>query len=217
MLYISCGVYAGYRDENIAFELMEQGKLEEFKKAIVADPQLPFSIADDFSLLGSALQEKKYDFAKFLIDRGVLYFHYRLGRNPLNWAAHSGSFDMVKYIVARIDKKYLNIYRYRLGGRGELPLGESVDYPNIVEFLLSAGAIPEKKDQTGRNALSYAVRISDNKNFVWSSERKKSTFLILNACKDKKKIIQDIDTLGNNAFHYACMYSNIEFVDYKYF
>ena len=213
MFCISCGVQAGFIGHDIAYILMKQGELENFKEVIVSNPKLAFSGL----LCQIAFDEKKYEYAKFLIDRGVLQYSYKKGYNPLNWAGHSGNLDMVKYIVNRIDKKYLNIPGYSPAPShldGELPLGASIEHSDIVEYLLNAGAIPEKKDLNGRNALFYAIGILWSPNFIWTPEMKKSTFLILNACKDKKKLIQDFDSSGNNVFHFACKHGNTEFIDY---
>ena len=211
ILCFSCGVKASDLDENIAYRLMEQGKLEEFKKVIIADPQLVFTKKSYSSLLKRAFYLRKYDYIKFLIDRGALDFHYKAGDNPIVWAVYTGDLDIVKYILARSDKIYLN------KAPGALPLNTAVAYPNIVEFLLKAGANPEINDD---NALDYVMGamygcVIDNGLFPISEykEYKKSGILIFNALKDKKKYMKE-RKVGFNFFTYGCIANDIEFVDY---
>ncbi len=192
------------------YKLIKQNKWNELKAKIEKNSKFAFSRISKIPILQLSISAKEDDFTKFLIEKGALGFEYKAGNNPLCWAAQHSNADIMKLILSKSDKKYINT----LDGQLYAPLHYAVgNNAKIVQLLLDAGALSDKKDQKGRTALYYSV-MNVNNNLVWSLDYQKSAFLMLKACKDKKKLIAKADNNGNNSFHIAARRNNITFIKY---
>ena len=194
------------------FKLIDDNKISELKRVIEGNPNLLFPTkVNEISLLYHAFSVKNNEAVKLLADKGALQIEYNHGNNPLCWAAMYGDVEIVKLVLSKSDKKYVNTM-----WRGLYPIHYgAMNNPEIVDLLVKSGARLDVKDPRGNIPLYYLVRLSPNGG-SWAEKDKKSTSLILNAAKDKKKLISIENNAGYNVFHCACQYcgNNPDFIKY---
>ena len=194
------------------YKLIDDNKISELKRVIDENPNVIFPTkVSAISLLYHAFSEKNNEAAKLLIEKGALQLEHKHGNNPLCFAAMYGDVEIVKFVLSKSDEKYVNTMYL-----GLYPLHYAVlNNPKIVDLLIKSGARLGVKGVRGNTPLHYLVRLSPHGG-SWAEKDKKSTSLILNAAKDKKKLISIENNAGYNVFHCACQYSgnNFDFVKY---
>jgi len=196
------------------YKLIKNNKLTEFKRIINENPNMIGPTTKyKTSLLHHSISAKNYEATNFLIKKGALEIERRNGNNPLCWAILVGNIDIFKLIINNSNRKFINMKdAWRMS---PLLLASGYAQSNILALLIKNGALLNIKDYSGRTPLHWAVLTSGiGGNYSWGKERKRCANIILNAAKDKKKLILEEDNNGYNVFHAACRYNNIDFVKY---
>jgi ankyrin repeat protein len=169
---------------------------------------------------------------KLLIENGynvngvkTKYYH---GQTPLMWACFCGKLDAVKILVeagADVNQKEKN---------GETAIISAMqsgpdDHPEIVEYLLDHGAVPDSSSQFGHTVLLYAVEgghlsiikklIEKGANIEQTDKYSRQTPLISAAYKEKTDVVKlllesganihAVDSRGNTAFLHAAWKGNL--------
>ena len=95
---------------------------------------------------------------EFLLERGGTLDHHRNGWGPLNYAAHHGKKNMVRYLLDQgVDPNRVWDPKKK---RMSLPIHSAafMGHLDIVIMLLNAGAIAEARDGEGNTALDFILQ-----------------------------------------------------------
>ena len=99
-----------------------------------------------------AVQAKKTDIARLLLDHGAGFELKDYGETPLTVAARSGNASAVELFIER----GTNIEPKDKDGRSPLSRAESAE---VARLLINAGANVNSKDRNGRSPLSWTTRL----------------------------------------------------------
>jgi ankyrin repeat protein len=208
LVFACCDAIAGDNsDIDHCEKLIDDNRISEFKRIINENPgMIRPTTKYRISLLYYSIIGNNNEVVRFLMEKGALRVESQYGNNPLCWMVWDDNIDALKSALAKSGGAYVNmIDKNTAGPSAPLHLAAYRGDVDMAALLIKNGAVLNIKNDIGETPLHYAAH---------DKTSNPCAILILNAARDKKKLILEEDDNGYNAFHCACKYNNIDFVKY---
>lgn len=161
-------------------------------------------------------------------DAALPSSHEEKSVNALQEAVKVNHYDLVETLLKRYPADSLNAQR-----QTPLMMAAVMNNVRIMELLLDRGALPDRQDIHGKNALHHAldheseaaalslIPLLRHKN---QPDRQKKTPLMLAAAKGLLPVVhcltelgdfrESFDKKGHNALHYAALFGQVKIIEY---
>lgn len=191
------------------YDAVATGKLDTVKSILEKEPQLVNQKnKNGLPVLVAAINARKWEIFKYLVSKGAdVNMAGPDGITPLIFLSYFGEYEMVQLVVSKNAKVNATDGRRNITA---LHVAAMRGHTGIVSFLLSKGAVLNKKDEQGTTALLRAAangHLHTIKRLVLKgsdpavSDRHGNTPLMLAAINGKKDIVEFFISKGVNLDH----------------